>query len=235
MTDPSVARALDAALARLLEADLPLAQRLDAYAATLRALNQPFAEAVDRLVARLESVEAGSTAPRVGDALPPILLPDQDGHLVSTEALLADGPLVVAFRRGHWCPYCLLSTQALARIEDSIVRQGCRMAVITPEREVYGRELRARTGARFPVLSDIDNGVALSLGLAISVGEDMREFMAARGRDLGAYHGNDSWILPIPAMFVLGRDGRITFRHVDADYRRRVNIDELLAAVAAAA
>jgi hypothetical protein len=64
-----------------------------------------------------------------------------------------------------------------------------------------------------------------------SVGEEMREFMRGRGRDLATYHGNDAWMLPIPATFVLDRHGRIVMRHVNPDYRRRATIDDIMAAV----
>ena len=233
MTSATVAKALDDALASLLRDDSRLADRLSQYATTLRELNQPFAEAVDRLVARLAAVEAGAATPGPGETLPPFVLPDEAGHLVSLDRLLAAGPLVVAFRRGHWCPYCLLATDALARIEPAVGRAGASLVVITPEREVFARQLKSITGAHFPVLADMDNGYALTLGLAISVGEEMREFMSKRGRDLSSYHGNDSWVLPIPATFVLDRTGRIVMRHVDADYRRRAAVEDILAALAA--
>lgn len=231
MTAPAVAKALDEALDRLMVSQAPLAQRLDDYARILRDLNQPFAEAVDRLVLRLGQVNAGSASPQVGDTLPAFLLPDTKGRLLSLEKLLEAGPLVIAFRRGHWCPYCQLSTKELTRIHESVVEKGAGMVVISPEREGYAKELQLKAGSSFPILSDIDNGYALSLGLAISVGEEMREFMTRRGRDLGAYQGNDAWILPIPATFVLDRSGMVVFRHVDADYRQRASSNDILAAI----
>ena len=231
MTTPAIANELDRTLDELLASGKPLAERLSAYAHVLRELNQPFAEAVDRLVARLSDVKAGTTAPAVGEMLPEFMLPDDDGHLVALAHLLGRGPLVIAFRRGHWCPYCLMATDALARIQSEVAAKGARLVVVTPEREAYTRLLKSRTGAAFPVLSDLDNGYALSIGLAISVGEEMRRFMSARGRDLANYHGNDAWVLPIPATFVLDAAGKIVMRHVDADYRRRAAIEDILAAV----
>lgn len=223
---------MDDALDVLMRSDAPLVERLDSYAHTLREINRPFAEAVDRLVDRLAVVGAGATAPMIGDTFPEFLLPDEQGHLVSLAPLLEAGPVIVAFRRGHWCPYCLLATNALARVQSAAMQQGATLIVISPERELFTKELKARTGSEFPILSDMDNGFALSNGLAISVGEEMRDFMTRRGRDLSTYHGNDAWVLPIPATFVLDRTGRIVFRHVDADYRRRAHVEEVLDAIA---
>ena len=228
MTTRAVAEALDQALARLMLDDATLAARLDRYAETLRELNQPFAEAVDRLVSRLQSVTAGNEAPKVGEVMPPFLLPDENGHLLALEELLAKGPLVVAFRRGHWCPYCQLSTEALARIQGPVADSGGSIVVICPENSAHARLLKWRSQAQFPILSDMDNGYALSLGIAIPVGEEMRDFMTRRGRDLATYQGNSAWLLPIPATFVLDRSGVIVMRHVDPDYRVRASVEDIV-------
>jgi peroxiredoxin len=91
--------------------------------------------------------------------------------------------------------------------------------------------MRQESNVKFPILSDMDNGYAMSLNLAIWVGSEMEEFMIRIGRTLPRYQGNDSWMLPIPATFVVGRDGRIVARFVDPDYRKRMAIDELIAAL----
>ena len=84
------------------------------------------------------------------------------------------------------------------------------------------------------MLTDIDNGYALSLNLAIWVGEELERLMAASGRDLPRYQGNDAWFLPIPATFVLGAEGTIKERFIDPDYRRRMAVEDLLEALKAA-
>jgi hypothetical protein len=82
----------------------------------------------------------------------------------------------------------------------------------------------------FPILTDIDNGYALSLNLAIWIGAEMQRMMAGR-QDLPSFQGNDSWTLPIPATFVVGTNSIIKARFVDPDYRKRMAIEELLAAM----
>jgi peroxiredoxin len=83
----------------------------------------------------------------------------------------------------------------------------------------------------YPVLTDIDNGYALSLNLAIWVGAELEQLMTAAGRDLPRYQGNDAWFLPIPATFVVAADGTIASRFVDPDYRRRMTVEGLLTAL----
>jgi hypothetical protein len=81
------------------------------------------------------------------------------------------------------------------------------------------------------VLTDIDNGYALSLNLAIWVGDELEQLMAASGRDLPSYQGNEAWFLPIPATFVLSGVGIIKARFIDPDYRRRMAVEDLLSAL----
>jgi peroxiredoxin len=103
--------------------------------------------------------------------------------------------------------------------------------IITPENQEYAQVFKLESGAPFPMLTDVDNGYALALNLAIWLGPDLRDLLSQRGRVLPNYHGNDAWMLPIPATFVVGRDGRIKARFVDPDYRTRMDLDHLIAAL----
>ena len=103
------------------------------------------------------------------------------------------------------------------------------MVAIVPDRQQFAAEMKTDSGVNFPILTDMDNGYAMSLNLAIWVGAEMEEYMTSIGRNLPDYQGNDSWMLPIPATFVVGQDGRIRARFVDPDYRKRMTIEELIA------
>jgi peroxiredoxin len=105
------------------------------------------------------------------------------------------------------------------------------MVAIVPERGPFTNEMKFDSNVRFPILSDVDNGYAMSLNLAIWVGSEMEEYMTRLGNSLPKFQGNDSWMLPIPATFVVGTDGRIKARFVDPDYRKRMAIEDLIAAL----
>ena len=100
-----------------------------------------------------------------------------------------------------------------------------------PDREEFAAELKSEAQAPFPILTDVDNGYALSLNLAIWVGAEMERMIAEAGWNLPAYQGNASWMLPIPATFVVGTDGRVKARFVDPDYRKRMAIEDMLQAL----
>jgi peroxiredoxin len=234
MNSATGTEALRLAFERCRDLDGPLADQLTAFADAVHRLTPDFADAVERLVARLRQSGAGGAAPQPGDPMPAFLLPDEQGRLFSLEELLARGPAVIAFNRGHWCPYCRISIRALARAHAEIIAIGGTVAAIVPDRQQFAAEFKSDSQASFPILTDLDNGYALSLNLAVWVGTEMERLMGARGRDLPRYQGSDAWVLPIPATFVVGRDGRVRARFVDPDYRKRMATDDLLAAVRSA-
>lgn len=213
--------------------DAPLSTRLKAVADEVARHNPEFTVAVERMVARLEASHVGQSAPQVGETMPDFVLPDEEGRLVRLDSLLEQGPLVVSFHRGHWCPYCRLSADGLASIAPEVQQLGAQIVAISPEMHQYGAELKSQAGAPFPVLSDVDNGYALELNLLFWVGDEKREAMQALGVDIAPYQGNDTWMLPIPATFIVGRDGLVKARYIDPDYRRRMELDDILAALAA--
>lgn len=230
MSSKSLVEALEEAFLDAREMDAPLNERLDAVAAAVRALSPAFAETVDALINRLQMAAAGASAPAIGEAMPPFVLPDVTRQLVSLPALLAKGPTAVAFHRGHWCPYCRLNAAALSQVQGEIKDAGGQIVVITPDRQKFASMLKSESGGPFPVLTDIDNGYALSLNLAIWCGEAMSAMIAKAGWDIPTYQGNATWMLPIPATFVIGTDGIITARYIDPDYRKRMAVEDLIEA-----
>ncbi len=83
------------------------------------------------------------------------------------------------------------------------------------------------------MLTDLDNAYALELELAIWVGEEKKQAMQSAGWDVSPYQGNSAWMLPIPATFVVGADGIVKTRFVDPDYRKRMDVEDILSALRA--
>ncbi len=212
--------------------EVPLSERLGYIAQKVRALSPTYDAAVEVFVDRLEQAGAGNQAPQVGEPMPGFVLPDDEGHLVSLEQLLESAPVVVAFHRGHWCPYCRLNAIGLSEVEADI--KPVQIVAISAETQAYTRAIKSEARAGFPFLTDFGNGYALSLNLAIWVDDAMSSMIAGSGTDIPLYQGQEGWILPIPSVFVVGQDGLIKARHVDPDYRRRLELDDLRAAARAA-
>jgi peroxiredoxin len=214
--------------------DASLSERLDAFSFATRYLIPGYQEAVDRMVNRLKAYDAGQAAPKPGEPMPPFAMPDEQGHIVTLDDLLSEGPLGMTFHRGHWCPYCRINTRALAEAQDRIALDGAHLAAIMPERQQFAATFKAEGQVRYPVLTDIDNGYALSLNLAIWVGDEMQQILESGGRRVPDYQGNQTGVMPIPATFVVARDGLVKARFIDPDYRKRMTIDAFLAALKSA-
>lgn len=213
--------------------DAPLGERLAIIANAIERHSPDQAAVIGRLLDRLKNHHAGSAAPAVGERLPGFVLPDENGKTVRLGELLQGGPLVISFLRGHWCPYCRLSAISIANAQDEIAALGGQLIAIVPELPEFSRKLKEMAKAGFPFLTDAANGYALSLNLAIWVGLEMEKMFAGAGIDLPRYQGNSAWFLPIPATFVLNSEGTIVARNVDPDHRRRMEIDDIVAAVRA--
>ncbi len=213
--------------------DASLKERLDTYSHAVREIIPSYADAVEVLIRRLKDSGAGAGAPGLGDAMPPFVLPDENGRLVSFERLIERGPIAVTFHRGHWCPWCRINIDALVRVHSKIAEAKGQVIAIMPDRQSFAMEFKREALSPFPVLIDMDNGYALSLNLAIWIGPDLERLLTSYGRALPDYQGNDSWMLPIPATFVVGQDGFIRARFIDPDFRRRMAVKELLHALTA--
>ena len=228
MTDQPVSP-IEAAFLEVRSSDLSLTERLRVVAEAARTHKPWYAEAIDDFAGRLRQVQAGADAPRAGEAMPSFVLPDHEGRLVSLAEILERGPAVVAFHRGHWCPFCRLSMIALAEIESQL--KPARIVAVSTETQRYTRMLREQTGAMFPVLTDMDGAFAMSLSIAVMLDDKLAAMISEAGWDVPLYQGGKEWILPIPAIFVVRKDGIIAARHIDPDYRQRMAIDELLRCV----
>ena len=221
---------LDDAFRRVRDLDLSLQEQLRTFAATVRRERPEFAAAVDRLVERLRQYGAGESAPQIGESMPPFVLPDDAGQMVSLDELLNRGPVAVTFHRGHWCPYCRININALVEAHRELPASGGQIVAIMPDLQKFVTELKSESNVPFPILTDMDNGYALSLNLTIWVGAEVQKMMEGR-RDLPTFQGNSSWMLPIPATFVVGRDGLIRARFIDPDYRNRMMTSDMLDAM----
>ncbi|MFT3732112.1 MAG: peroxiredoxin-like family protein [Hyphomicrobium sp.] len=220
---------LEDAFRRICASEIPLSERLNAFSEAVRRFSLPFANVYDDLVIRIRSGDAGFSVPKTGERMPPFALPDRENRLLTLDDLLREGPAVVSFNRGHWCEYCLIELAALRGTLNEFARRGARVVSIMPEIQTYISEMADRDA--FTILSDIDNGYALELGLAIWLGDDVRKLYLEHGLELQKYNANDTWFLPIPATFVIGEDGIIIDRFVDPDFRNRMEIANILSAL----
>lgn len=170
---------------------------------------------------------------KAGDQAPDFVLPDARGGSVRLSHALASGPVVLSFYRGGWCPYCNLELRALQRALPELVAAGATLVAISPQTPDQSLSTAEKNSLAFPVLSDAGSHVAKSYGIAFDLAEELRPIYTGFGQALPDRNGDDSWMLPIPATYVIDRDGIIAFAHVDVDYRNRLEPDTVIATLLA--
>jgi peroxiredoxin len=207
----------------------PLRTQLSAYEQESRTRRPDFAAAYDALVARLEALDRGDIGPKLGERMPPFMIPDQNGRLVSLESLLQSGPAVISLNRGHWCPYCKMELRSLAASYDRIRELGASAVAIMPETAQVTADYARGNELPFPVLSDIDLGYALSLDLIFWVGAEVQRLYQEAGVALDQYQGHDGFFLPMAAKFIVGRDGLVKARQVNIEFRERMEPEAIVA------
>ncbi|CAG9946083.1 unnamed protein product [Clonostachys rosea f. rosea IK726] len=161
------------------------------------------------------------SAVQIGDKFPSFSLTDATGKQVSSEDLLAKGPLLITFYRGQWCPYCNVALQFLQRHLDEFAARGVTLVALTPELPDKSLSTTEKNELKFPVLTDLGNGVARKLGLIYNQSA-AREFYAEHGINLKEHNGDDSFEVPVPATLLVDGSGIVRQKYVEADFRKRI-------------
>lgn len=214
-----------------------LQDRLDAFKREFEAGAPPYnatpemVATMHRATAELAASGALDSVLDVGKFAPDFVLTDADGVRVSSRQLLEKGPLVVTFYRGVWCPYCNLDLQALEAVRPALAQSGASLIAISPQTRANSRKSQRQNQVRFPILSDPGNMVAAKFGVRFRMPPYLIKLYEELGNDLPTINGDPSWTLPMPSRFLIGQDGAIRYREVEADYTRRPDPDELVRAL----
>lgn len=159
---------------------------------------------------------------KTGDKAPQFTLPNASGQLVSLNEILADGPVILTFYRGGWCPYCSLELKAYQRELSAIKEAGATLIAISPETPDSSMSTKEKNELEFIVLSDDRNQVAQEFDLVFKMPDYLIDVYKESALDVPGHNGNDDWELPKPATFVIDQSGTIVFAQVESDYTQRV-------------
>ncbi|HXZ09591.1 MAG TPA: peroxiredoxin-like family protein [Paraburkholderia sp.] len=214
---------------------MSLQDKLDAFRANFEAGGPPYNapahihEPMHRATAELIASGAAKKALKVGAKAPTFTLTDAEGKPVSSVEWLREGPLVVTFYRGVWCPYCNMDLQAIEAALPDLEARGARLVAISPQTAPNSRRSQRENKLSFPILSDPRNEVAAAFGLRFELPDYLADLYKNVFRnDLAIVNGDDSWTLPMPARFVISQDGTIVYAEVNPDYTRRPDPETLL-------
>lgn len=183
---------------------------------------------MDKAQQALKDSRIAERALAAGNDAVDFTLPNARGEQVSSEALRQQGPIVVSFYRGGWCPYCSLELKALQSVNAEIEALGARLVAISPQVPDESLSTAEKNRLEFEVLSDVDSKVADQYGLTFSLAEDLRPVYKNWGADVAVVNDDPDCKLPLPATYVISQDGKIVHSFVEEDYTERLEPDEIL-------
>ncbi|OUS01587.1 alkyl hydroperoxide reductase [Flavobacteriales bacterium 33_180_T64] len=161
---------------------------------------------------------------KTGDHFPLFTLHNAKGDEVSSKIQLEHGPLIIAFYRGGWCPYCNIELKALQNALPAFKEKGAQLVAISPESPDNSLSTIEKNNLEFEVLTDKDNNFAKSIGLVYKLPKDLVSLYAERFKiDLNQSQNNINNELPISATYVVDKTGRITYHFLDEDYKLRAD------------
>jgi peroxiredoxin len=208
-----------------------LQDQLDEITSNTRNLVQPERLAVsERAVEELFATGIESRILPVGAHAPEFALKDSTGKLVRSRDLLALGPLVIKFFRGRWCAYCATELETWRDLYGQLREHDALLVAVSPQTERQSDFMVGQHGLPFPVLCDPGNSVAEKFGLVYTIPEYHRDYYLSILVNLPFINGDKTWRLPLPATYVIGKDGKVLHAEAHADFRVRPEPAETLAA-----
>ncbi|MFO0996751.1 MAG: peroxiredoxin-like family protein [Alphaproteobacteria bacterium] len=167
----------------------------------------------------------------VGEMTPEFALASNRGRIVTLDGLLDQGPAVLVFYRGSWCPYCRITLASYQRALAALSETDGTLVAISPETPSEAAATAAALGLSFDVLSDLGSRTAATFGILYDMTDDAIALCMADGIDLPRLNGDPRWVLPLPATYVVGCDGVARYAFVDPDYRHRAEPDDVIDAL----
>jgi peroxiredoxin len=188
-------------------------------------------EVMDRAAQELFDAGQAERATNVGDIAPGFSLPNATGGTVTLNDLLRDGPVVLSFYRGSWCPYCNLELRTLQANIGEFEARGARLVAISPQIPDESLSVTEKHNLTFDVLSDVGTTVARDYGLSFGIPAELAAIYESRGHDLLRTNGGRDRTLVIPASYVVGQDGVISWAFVNSDHTKRAEPSDMIAAL----
>jgi peroxiredoxin len=213
----------------MLDLDHRLQDQLDEITANTRKLVQPERLAIsEQAVSDLFASGIEQQILPIGAKAPEFALPDASGRIVRSSDLLALAPLIINFFRGRWCPYCVTELEAWRDIYPVVRERGALLIGISPQSVRQSDFAVIQHSIPFPLLHDSHCDLAQHFGLAYKVPPFHQNYYRSILVNIPFINGDESWLLPLPATYVIAQDGTVLFAEAYADFRVRPEPGEVL-------
>ena len=178
-------------------------------------------------IEELEASDEGNGLKQGGKA-PNFNLPNAAGQTVELYEQLKQGPVVLTFYRGNWCPYCNMELRAYQEIIGEIHGQGAELIAISPQTPDQSMSIQEKHNLEYLVLSDESNVVAKQFNLVYQLPEYLIALYKEIGLNVDEYNGDETWTLPVSATYIIQTDGTIAFEYTKSDYKDRIEPSNVL-------
>lgn len=179
---------------------------------------------------KLGTLAPGTGIP-VGQTIPEARARDLDGNEVSLSSLAAQGPILLMFYRGGWCPFCNSEIHALSEANPEFEKRGVKLVALSVDKPDQEAKTKALYRIPFPVLSDPDAKVLEAFKVVNRVGDEQLGQLRGYGIDLEQYSGKAHHVIAIPSFFLIDREKKVRWAHSDRDYKVRPSAAQLLQVV----
>ncbi|MCA1010266.1 peroxiredoxin-like family protein [Halobacillus halophilus] len=163
-----------------------------------------------------------------GEKAPNFNLPDAKGNTIELYKQLEEGPVILTFYRGGWCPYCNMELRAYQEILDDIHDSGGELIAISPEQPDHSLSTAEKNDLQFHVVSDVGNETANQYNLIYQLPDYLIEVYKEKGLRVDEHNGDEAWTLPVSATYVIDQDGTIVYEYTKEDYKDRAEPSEVL-------
>jgi peroxiredoxin len=211
----------------------PVEKQLKEMAEGVRKAAPDAAQVFDDGIKQIAATGIVERAPKVGDTVKMFELPDASGRPVKLADLLAQGPIVLTWYRGGWCPYCNIGLRGLLQAEPKIREEGATLVAVTPELPDMAADTVKKNDLTFVVLTDKGNSVARQYKIVYRVPEKVSAAMKSFKVDLATRNGDSSDELPLGVTYIIDPKGVVRWAFVDADYRKRAEPADIIEALRA--
>jgi peroxiredoxin len=167
-------------------------------------------------------------APQQGQYLTDFTLNNHNGEPRSLSQLRQNGPVVIIFYRGGWCPYCNMELHAYQQALPAIKEAGATLVAITPELPDASLSTAEKHGLAFEVLTDTNSDYARKIGIVFTLSPTLRPIYESFGINIEKHNGKDQYDLPLAATFVVDTQGKIVSAFVTADYTKRADPEDII-------
>ncbi|WP_282074042.1 peroxiredoxin-like family protein [Polaribacter atrinae] len=166
----------------------------------------------------------------VGDKAPNFTLKNALNKEVSLYNELENGPVILTWYRGGWCPYCNITLHYLQEKLPEFTKAGATLIALTPELPDNSLDTAEKNNLEFTVLSDLDNVIGKEYGVVFQLTDEVADIYEA-GFGLSEKNGNNNNQLPLAATYVIDKNRIIQYAFLDADYRQRAEPTEIITAL----